>query len=149
MPSLPAFRREVVVALFLGVVATAAAEEAVQVTKLRTPKVTLFDCKDGSKKADYAQKDFQAPWPVLAASGPLADADEKIRETLGKLTSLNFLPAPKETVDRILDQIVGKTVDLLGSEEPIRWEQTAEGLVVTLPVARPTPPAGKSNRSVV
>ena len=66
MPSPSAFRREVVVALFLGVVATAAAEEAVQVTKLRTPKVTLFDCKDGSKKADYAQKDFQAPWPVLA-----------------------------------------------------------------------------------
>jgi tetratricopeptide (TPR) repeat protein len=34
----------------------------------------------------------------------LADADEKIRENLGKLTSLNFIPAPKETVDRLLDQ---------------------------------------------
>jgi hypothetical protein len=30
-------------------------------------------------------------------------------------------------------------VDLLGREEPIRWEQTAEGLVVTLPVATPNP----------
>jgi tetratricopeptide (TPR) repeat protein len=34
----------------------------------------------------------------------LADADEKIRGTVGKLASLNFIPAPKETVDRILDQ---------------------------------------------
>jgi hypothetical protein len=29
-------------------------------------------------------------------------------------------------------------VDLLGHPEPMRWEQTAEGLVVTLPVAAPT-----------
>ena len=41
---------------------------------------------------------------TAAGDRNLADADEKIRETLGKLTSLNFLPAPKETVDRILDQ---------------------------------------------
>jgi len=66
MPSPPAFRCEIVVAMLLGVVATAAAQDAVQVTKLRTPKVVLFDCADGSKKADFAQKDFQAPWPVLA-----------------------------------------------------------------------------------
>jgi hypothetical protein len=31
---------------------------------------------------------------------------------------------------------VGK-VDLLGHEEPIRWEQTAEGLLVTLPGGTP------------
>jgi hypothetical protein len=29
-------------------------------------------------------------------------------------------------------------VDLLGHAEPIPWEQTAEGLVVTLPEAKPT-----------
>lgn len=35
----------------------------------------------------------------------LADADEKIRENLAtKITSLNFVPAPRETVDRILEQ---------------------------------------------
>ena len=33
----------------------------------------------------------------------LADADEKLRENLQKMTSLNFLPAPRETVDRILE----------------------------------------------
>jgi hypothetical protein len=38
------------------------------VTKLRTPKVALYDCTDGSKKLDVAQTDFQAPWPVT--SGP-------------------------------------------------------------------------------
>jgi len=35
----------------------------------------------------------------------LADADERIRENLAtKITSLNFIPAPRETVDRILEQ---------------------------------------------
>src|SRR6185436_10517542 len=34
----------------------------------------------------------------------LVDADEKIRENLSKLASLNFIPAPKETVDRLLEQ---------------------------------------------
>lgn len=34
----------------------------------------------------------------------LRDADEKIRENLERLTSLNFIPAPREAVDRILDQ---------------------------------------------
>lgn len=66
MPSLPALRREVTLVIaLLGVVGVAAAQD-VQVTKLRTAKVALLDCKDGAKKMDYAQKDFQAPWPVLA-----------------------------------------------------------------------------------
>jgi tetratricopeptide (TPR) repeat protein len=33
----------------------------------------------------------------------LPDAEEKIRENLSKITSLNFIPAPKEIVDRILE----------------------------------------------
>jgi len=45
----------------------------------------------------------------VVADGPagernLLDADEKIRENLDKLASLNFIPAPKDVVDRILDQ---------------------------------------------
>jgi tetratricopeptide (TPR) repeat protein len=44
----------------------------------------------------------------VVAEGPggeryLADADEKIREHLGSITSLNFVTAPRETVDRILE----------------------------------------------
>jgi tetratricopeptide (TPR) repeat protein len=45
---------------------------------------------------------------VIASSAggerSLADADEKIRENLGRLGTLNFIPAPRETVDRILEQ---------------------------------------------
>jgi tetratricopeptide (TPR) repeat protein len=33
-----------------------------------------------------------------------ADAEEKIRQNLSRLTSLNFIPAPREAVDRILEQ---------------------------------------------
>jgi len=69
MRSLPVFRRSAVIVLaLLAVAVTAAAQEVWQVTKLRTPKVALYDCADGSKKTDFAQKDFQAPWPVT--SGP-------------------------------------------------------------------------------
>lgn len=38
-----------------------------------------------------------------AAEGAQSDADEKIVQNLSKITSLNFLVAPRETVDRILD----------------------------------------------
>ncbi len=38
-----------------------------------------------------------------AAEGAMGDAEEKILQNLSKITSLNFLPAPRETVDRILD----------------------------------------------
>jgi tetratricopeptide (TPR) repeat protein len=34
----------------------------------------------------------------------LADAEEKIRQNLSRLTSLNFITAPREAVDRILEQ---------------------------------------------
>lgn len=39
----------------------------------------------------------------VAAEGVLSDAEEKIVQNLSKITSLNFLPAPRETVDRILE----------------------------------------------
>jgi len=44
----------------------------------------------------------------VTAEGPggeryLADADERLREHLSSITSLNFVTAPKETVDRILE----------------------------------------------
>jgi len=67
MPGLPALRREVTIVLvLLGLVGSAAAQEVVQVTKLRTPKVTLFDCGTGVKKPDSAQKDVPPlPWRVL------------------------------------------------------------------------------------
>ena len=45
---------------------------------------------------------------VEAASAPgqqyLADAGEKIQQNLSRLTSLNFIAAPREAVDRILEQ---------------------------------------------
>ena len=45
---------------------------------------------------------------VEAASAPgqryLADAEEKIQQNLSRLTSLNFIAAPREAVDRILEQ---------------------------------------------
>ncbi|HEY7512933.1 MAG TPA: PEGA domain-containing protein [Vicinamibacteria bacterium] len=34
----------------------------------------------------------------------LADAEERLRENLARMSSLNFIPAPRETVDRILEQ---------------------------------------------
>jgi hypothetical protein len=67
MRSLLACRRNALIVLvLLAAVTTAAAQGATQVTKLRMPKVALYDCADGSKKMDFAQKDFQTPWPVTA-----------------------------------------------------------------------------------
>jgi Tfp pilus assembly protein PilE len=69
MRSLLALRHSaVIVLLLLAAVTTAAAQEVWQVTKLRTPKVTLYDCANGKEKKHVAQKDFQPPWPVT--SGP-------------------------------------------------------------------------------
>ncbi len=39
-----------------------------------------------------------------AGESALSDAEEKIRENLLKITSLNVIPAPRDTVDRILEQ---------------------------------------------
>jgi hypothetical protein len=67
MRSLPALRRSApIVLVLLAAAVTAAAQGASQVTKLRTSKVTLFDCADGSKKKEVSQSDFKAPWPVTS-----------------------------------------------------------------------------------
>ena len=102
------------------------------------------------------------PWrvfgegPTEVVAGPFADTERKpftaedIRFTAKAdtlyATALAW-PESRRIVIRSLarpggreDSAVAK-VDLLGHGEPIRWEQTAEGLVVTLPVARPTQPA--------
>jgi hypothetical protein len=44
------------------------AEQAVKVLRLRTEKVALYDCKDGSKKSDFSRGDFKDPWPVVGGS---------------------------------------------------------------------------------
>jgi len=46
------------------------ADEALSVVKLRTDKVALYDCKSGTKKADFSSKDFHGPWKASqGASG--------------------------------------------------------------------------------
>ncbi len=71
MRSLPALRRSPLIVLVLLATATSAsAQGASHVTKLRTQKVTLFDCGNGSRIKDVAQKDFQAPWPVTGSPTP-------------------------------------------------------------------------------
>ncbi len=42
------------------------AAKATKVTKLRTEKVTLYDCKTGTRQTDFLRKDFRDPWPVVA-----------------------------------------------------------------------------------
>jgi hypothetical protein len=58
------------VALLIATASPAAAEDALKVTKLRTEKVVLYDCADGTKKGEYARKDFQGPWPIVQGSPP-------------------------------------------------------------------------------
>jgi tetratricopeptide (TPR) repeat protein len=41
---------------------------------------------------------------TAAGERNLADAEERIRDSLGRITSLNFVPAPRDIVDRILEQ---------------------------------------------
>jgi tetratricopeptide (TPR) repeat protein len=66
----------------------------------------------------------------------LADADEKIRENLGKLTSLNFIPAPKDVVDRILDQekVTRKGLVPGSGTDPDLIRKVTEKLATTLEV---------------
>src|SRR5207245_5782301 len=102
------------------------------------------------------------PWrvfgegPTEVVAGPFADTKRKpftaadIRFTAKGdtlyATTLAW-PESRRIVVRSLarpggreDRAVAK-VDLLGHAEPIGWEQTAEGLVVTLPAAGTNPPA--------
>lgn len=69
MRSLPVLRHSAVIVLvLLAMAVTAAAQEVWEVTKLRTPKVALYDCESGAKKMDFAQSDFKERW--LVTSGP-------------------------------------------------------------------------------
>jgi hypothetical protein len=65
-------RDVVVMMVVLGASAVWAGE--LQVTKLRTEKIGLYDCKDGTKKADFARKDFQGSWPVLQDQSVVASS---------------------------------------------------------------------------
>jgi tetratricopeptide (TPR) repeat protein len=65
----------------------------------------------------------------------LVDADEKIRENLGKITTLNFIPAPRETVDRILEQEKITPRGLVtGGTDPDLVRKVTEKLATTLEV---------------
>jgi hypothetical protein len=46
------------------------AAKATRVTRLRTEKVALYNCNDGTKKTDFARKDFRDPWPIVPGSAP-------------------------------------------------------------------------------
>jgi tetratricopeptide (TPR) repeat protein len=65
----------------------------------------------------------------------LPDADEKIRENLGKITTLNFIPAPREIVDRILEQekITPRAL-VTGGTDPDLVRKVTEKLATTLEV---------------
>jgi tetratricopeptide (TPR) repeat protein len=63
----------------------------------------------------------------------LAEADEKIRQNLSRLTSLNFIPAPREAVDRILQQEKLTRLSLLpGSADPDLVRKVTERLAGAL-----------------
>ena len=51
-----------VTAIVLLAAGTVWADQALEVVKLRTDKVALYDCKDASKKGEVASKDFHGPW---------------------------------------------------------------------------------------
>ncbi len=64
--------------------------------------------KDENVSLDCPIRPTLAFLGVEAASAPgqqhLADAEEKIRQNLSRLASLNFITAPREAVDRLLEQ---------------------------------------------
>ena len=60
----------VLAALVLAAPAAAWAQDGVKVLRLRTEKVPLYDCADSAKrKLEFARKDFQGSWPVVADGG--------------------------------------------------------------------------------
>ena len=65
-------RRDVLVgALLLAALGASWADEAAKatkVTKLRTEKVTLYDCKTGTRETDFFRNDFRDPWPIVPGS---------------------------------------------------------------------------------
>lgn len=57
-------------ALLLAAASTAWAQDTVKVLKLRTDRVTLYDCANGARKSEFARKDFQGSWPVVTSATP-------------------------------------------------------------------------------
>jgi hypothetical protein len=44
------------------------AQNALQVVKLRSEKVALYDKPNGTKTAEYPRDKFKGPWPVVGSS---------------------------------------------------------------------------------
>jgi hypothetical protein len=54
-----------IVLVVLGLAGGAAAQTGIQVTKLRTSKVTIFKCDSGAREGDSTESRFgPLPWPV-------------------------------------------------------------------------------------
>lgn len=71
MRGLPCRRSALIVFVLLVTAANAAEERPKQVTKLRTPKVALYNCPDGSTKLKevtqeefLGKQEFRGPWPI-------------------------------------------------------------------------------------
>ena len=64
------------------------------------------------------------------------DVDEKLIENLQKMATLNFVPAPRETVDRVLDseKLARKALLPGGSTEPDLLKKVTEKLAAALEV---------------
>jgi tetratricopeptide (TPR) repeat protein len=97
--------------------------------------------KDESLTLDCPIRPSLAFLGVVAESAAgeryVADVEEKLIENLsGKVTTLNFVPAPKETVDRILDseKLTRKSLLPGGGAEPDLVKKVTEKLAAALEV---------------
>jgi hypothetical protein len=65
MRGLPYRRSALIVFVLLVTAANAAEQRPTQVTKLRTPKVALYNCPDGATKLkEVTQQEFRGPWLI-------------------------------------------------------------------------------------
>ena len=100
----------------------------------------LVLAKDESVSLDCPIRPTLAFLGVEAASAAgqrnLPDATEKIQQNLAKLTSLNFISAPREAVDRILEQEKATRLTLLpgGGADPDQIRKVTERLASALEV---------------
>jgi tetratricopeptide (TPR) repeat protein len=63
-----------------------------------------------------------------------ADADEKVRENLSKITSLNFIVPPRESVDRVLDAEKARRKEIFSGGDPDLVRKVTEKLAQALDV---------------
>jgi hypothetical protein len=100
----------------------------------------LVLAKDESVSLDCPIRPTLAFLGVEAASAAgqrnLPDATEKIQQNLAALTSLNFISAPREAVDRILEQEKATRLTLLpgGGADPDQIRKVTERLASALEV---------------